>query len=59
MNSPSASIQNAVQNSKVEKDNILSVYHTLRFSKEDKDCFEIADIERKSLAMKYMTTGLL
>ncbi|XP_012218062.1 fidgetin-like protein 1 [Linepithema humile] len=58
MNSPSTSTQDTVQNSKVEKDNILSVYHTLRFSKEDKNCFEIADIERRSLATKYMTTRL-
>ncbi|XP_032663679.1 fidgetin-like protein 1 [Odontomachus brunneus] len=43
---------------KIEKNNYLAVYHTLKFSKQDKDCFEVADIERRSLAMKYMTAKL-
>ncbi|XP_071560229.1 fidgetin-like protein 1 isoform X1 [Temnothorax nylanderi] len=46
------------QNSKEEKNNVLAAYHTLKFSKEDKDCFDVADIERRSLAVKYMTTKL-
>lgn len=45
--------------SKEEKNNALAAYHTLRFSKEGKNCFDVADIERKSLAVKYMTTKLL
>lgn len=45
--------------SKEEKNNVLAAYHVLRFSKEAKDCFDVIDIERRSLAMKYMTTKLL
>jgi len=56
--SVSANAQCVAQNLK-EKNNILAAYHTLRFSKQDKDCFDIADIERRSLAVKYMTTKLL
>ncbi|XP_011880007.1 PREDICTED: fidgetin-like protein 1 [Vollenhovia emeryi] len=41
-----------------EKNNILTAYHTLRFSKEDRSCLDVADIERRSLAVKYMTTKL-
>lgn len=43
---------------KIEKNNFLAAYHTLKFSKQDKDCFEVADIERRSLATKYMTAKL-
>lgn len=59
MDRNSVSAKTEMQNSKEEKDNVLAAYHTLRFSKEDKDCFDIADIERKSLGVKYMTTKLL
>lgn len=59
MDGNSVSAKAKVQNSKEEKDNVLAAYHTLKFSKEDKDCFDIADIERRSLAIKYMTTKLL
>ncbi|KAL6259212.1 hypothetical protein P5V15_009132 [Pogonomyrmex californicus] len=55
----SASTQHIPQNSKEERDNVLAAYHILKFSKEDKNCFDIADIERRSLALKYMTTKLL
>lgn len=58
MDRNSVSAKTEMQNSKEEKDNVLAAYHTLRFSKEDKDCFDIADIERKSLGVKYMTTKL-
>lgn len=58
MDSPSTSTQDAMQNAIMKRENILSVYHTLKFSKENKDCFEIAGIERRSLALKYMTTKL-
>lgn len=47
------------QDLKKENNNFLAAYHMLRFSKDGKDSFEIADIERRSLAMKYMTTKLL
>lgn len=47
------------QDLKTEKNNFLAVYHTLKFSKQDKDSFEVADIERRSLAMKYITAKLL
>jgi len=55
----SANAQRVAQNLKEEKNNILAAYHTLKFSKQNKDCFDIADIERRSLAVKYMTTKLL
>ncbi|KYN00487.1 PREDICTED: fidgetin-like protein 1 [Cyphomyrmex costatus] len=54
----SDSAQCVSPNSKDEKNNVLAAYHTLIFSKKDEDCFDVADIERKSLAMKYMTTKL-
>ncbi|KAG5322479.1 FIGL1 protein, partial [Pseudoatta argentina] len=56
--SVSANVQCTAPNSKDEKNNILAAYHSLIFSKKDKDCFDVADIERKSLAVKYMTTKL-
>ncbi|KAG5344288.1 FIGL1 protein, partial [Acromyrmex heyeri] len=56
--SVSANAQCTAPNSKDEKNNILAAYHSLIFSKKDKDCFDVADIERKSLAVKYMTTKL-
>lgn len=59
INSADAKIKHVAQNSKEEKNNVLAAYHTLRFSKEAKDCFDVVDIERRSLAMKYMTTKLL
>ncbi|KYQ56851.1 Fidgetin-like protein 1 [Trachymyrmex zeteki] len=56
--SVSANAQCIPPNSKDEKNNVLTAYHTLIFSKKDKDCFDVANIERKSLAVKYMTTKL-
>ncbi|XP_011068795.1 PREDICTED: fidgetin-like protein 1 [Acromyrmex echinatior] len=56
--SVSANAQCTPSNSKDEKNNVLAAYHSLIFSKKDKDCFDVADIERKSLAVKYMTTKL-
>ncbi|XP_012530389.1 fidgetin-like protein 1 isoform X1 [Monomorium pharaonis] len=50
--------RHVLQDSKEERNNILAAYHILKFSKKDKDCFDVADIERRSLAMKYMTTKL-
>ncbi|KYM78293.1 Fidgetin-like protein 1 [Atta colombica] len=58
INSISANAQCTPSNSKDEKNNVLAAYHSLIFSKKDKDCFDVADIERKSLAVKYMTTKL-
>ncbi|XP_071643230.1 fidgetin-like protein 1 isoform X2 [Temnothorax longispinosus] len=55
---PAGAKTRVAQNSKEEKNNVLAAYHTLKFSKEDKDCFDVADIERRSLAVKYMTTKL-
>lgn len=59
MSSVNKNIQHAGQDLKVEKNNFLAVYQTLKFSKEGKDCFEVADIERRSLAIKCMTAKLL
>ena len=56
--SVSANAQCIPPNSKDEKNNVLAAYHSLIFSKKDKNCFDVADIERKSLALKYMTTKL-
>ncbi|KAG5339997.1 FIGL1 protein, partial [Acromyrmex charruanus] len=56
--SVSANAQCTPSNLKDEKNNVLAAYHSLIFSKKDKDCFDVADIERKSLAVKYMTTKL-
>lgn len=38
-----------------EKNNFLAAYHILKFSKNDKDDTEVADIERRCFAMKYLT----
>ncbi|XP_018367061.1 PREDICTED: fidgetin-like protein 1 isoform X2 [Trachymyrmex cornetzi] len=56
--SVSANAQCTPPNSKDEKNNVLAAYHSLIFSKKDKDCFDVADIERNSLSVKYMTTKL-
>jgi len=48
-----------LQNTKAERDNVLVAYQTLKFSKQGKNCFEIADIERKCLAIKYKTAKFL
>ncbi|CAK9815634.1 Fidgetin-like protein 1 [Anthophora quadrimaculata] len=37
------------------KNNFLAAYHTLKISKADKDDTEIVDIERRCLAIKYLT----
>ncbi|KOC60888.1 Fidgetin-like protein 1 [Habropoda laboriosa] len=37
------------------KNNFLAAYHILKFSKADKDDTEIVDIERRCLAIKYLT----
>lgn len=44
---------------KARRNNFLAVYQNLRFSKRDKDDYEVADIERRSLALKYTTAKLL
>ncbi|XP_011345822.1 fidgetin-like protein 1 isoform X2 [Ooceraea biroi] len=44
-----------LQHTKAERDNVLVAYQTLKFSKKDKDCYEVADIERRCLTMKYRT----
>ncbi|XP_020282881.1 fidgetin-like protein 1 [Pseudomyrmex gracilis] len=46
------------QDSKVEKNNALTVYHMLKFSKEGKNSFDAADIERRSVAVRYVTGKL-
>lgn len=38
-----------------EKNNFLAAYHILKFSQNGKDDTEIVDIERRCLAMKYLT----
>ncbi|XP_076642919.1 fidgetin-like protein 1 [Halictus rubicundus] len=38
-----------------KKNNFLAAYHTLKFSQADKDDTEIADLERRCLATKYLT----
>lgn len=38
-----------------EKNNFLAAYHISKFSKNDKDDTEIVDIERRCLAIKYLT----
>lgn len=53
-----ANVQRVTLNSKDDKNNILIAYHTLKFSKKNKDCFDVADIERRSLIVKHMTTRL-
>ncbi|KAL0105466.1 hypothetical protein PUN28_016853 [Cardiocondyla obscurior] len=55
--SPNADAQFA-QSLKDERNNILTACHTLKFSKKNKNCFDVANIERRSLALKYMTTKL-
>lgn len=47
------------QVSKEERDNALTVYHKLKFSKESKNSFDVTDLERRSLAVRYMTGKLL
>ncbi|XP_043249294.1 fidgetin-like protein 1 [Colletes gigas] len=37
------------------KDNFLAAYHLLKFSQANKDDAEVADIERRCLAVKYLT----
>ncbi|XP_003704128.3 fidgetin-like protein 1 [Megachile rotundata] len=37
------------------KNNFLAAYHILKFSQNDKDDTEVVDIERRSLAVKYLT----
>lgn len=44
---------------KTERNNFMAAYHSLIFSKRDKDAFQIADNERRSLALKYTTARLL
>ncbi|XP_025986787.1 fidgetin-like protein 1 isoform X1 [Solenopsis invicta] len=58
INSAGADTWSVARYSKEERNNVLAAYHTLKFSKKDKDCFDVADIERRSLAMKHMTTKL-
>jgi len=48
-----------LQNTKTERDNVLVAYQTLKFSKQGKNCYEIADIERQCLAIKYKTAKFL
>lgn len=57
MNSDNTNIH-VSQKLKMEKSNVLAAYHMLRFSKQNKD-FDVTDIERRSLAMKNMTSRLL
>ncbi|XP_076754149.1 fidgetin-like protein 1 [Xylocopa sonorina] len=38
-----------------EKNDFLAAYHILKFSKNDKDDIEAIDIERRCLAIKYLT----
>ncbi|XP_078032841.1 fidgetin-like protein 1 [Augochlora pura] len=38
-----------------EKNNFLAAYHILKFSQAEKDDTEIADLERRCLAVKYFT----
>ncbi|KAG7202403.1 hypothetical protein KM043_018719 [Ampulex compressa] len=40
------------------KTDFLAAYHTLKFSKEDKDDMQKADIERRCIAMKYLSARL-
>ncbi|XP_011063331.1 PREDICTED: LOW QUALITY PROTEIN: fidgetin-like protein 1 [Acromyrmex echinatior] len=47
-----ANAQCTPPNSKDKKNDILATYDSLIFSKKDKDCFDVADIKRKSLAVK-------
>lgn len=54
-----SSVNENTQDLKREKNNFLAAYHTLKFSKQNKDSFEVADIERRSLTLKYMTAKLL
>lgn len=59
MSSLKKDTQHGAHDLEMEKNNFLAMYHTLKFSKQDKDSFEVVDIERRSLAMKYMTAKLL
>lgn len=42
-----------------EKSNFLAAYHILKFSQANKDDTEVVDIERRCLAVKYLTAKRL